>query len=337
MRRRGRRLVVLVFTVAFAVAPAAPALAYLKFGIQINGRFVSLKWSHAPVPYFVTERGVPGVGPSEFQAAVGRAFATWQAVPTTSIAYQFVGYTAALPGEDDGMSTLGFLERPDLDRVVASTSFLIDSSTGELLESDIFFNAALSWSTAPGGEPGKFDVQSIAQHEIGHFSGLSHSALGETVLLPSGGRRLIAAEAVMFPIAFAAGNIADRMLRADDIAGISDLYPNGSFNQKTGSVSGRITKNGNGLVGAHVVAFDPATGSLVGNFSLNAEGAFSIAGLSPGPHIIRIEPLDDPDVESFFSSSSGVDLDFRVAFFDRLVIVPRGGDSGAFEVKVVPK
>jgi hypothetical protein len=59
--------------------------------------------------------------------------------------------------------------------------------------------------------------------------------------------------------------------------------------------------------------------------------------LSPGPHVIRLEPLDDADVTSFFSESTQVDLDFRVTFFDRLVVVPRGGDSGSIELKVVAK
>ena len=47
--------------------------------------------------------------------------------------------------------------------------------------------------------------------------------------------------------------------------------------------SGRtVTRNGRGVFGAHVEAFDLLTGSLVGNFSLNDQGRFSIAGLSPG-------------------------------------------------------
>jgi hypothetical protein len=63
-----------------------------------------------------------------------------------------------------------------------------------------------------------------------------------------------------------------------------------------------------------------------------------MAGLSPGPHIIRVEPLDDADLDSFFDTSlDTVDLDFRVSFLNRLVVVPRGGDSGAIEIKVVPK
>ena len=91
------------------------------------------------------------------------------------------------------------------------------------------------------------------------------------------------------------------------------------------------------MFGAHVVAFNPATGAMVGNFSLNSQGQFSIAGLTPGSHIVRVEPLDDADVESFFESEPRTDIDFRPAFSDRLVGVPRGGDSGAIEIQVVGK
>ncbi len=72
-------------------------------------------------------------------------------------------------------------------------------------------------------------------------SGLGHSALGETELR-DGGRRVLAAEAVMFPVAFSAGSITGRTLRADDIAGISDIYPPNIYKRERGSISGRVTK-----------------------------------------------------------------------------------------------
>ena len=331
-----RRSISFIIVAGLVLGPARPALAYLKFGVSIGGRSVTLRWTQTPVRYFVTNQGGPGVGATELQDAVGRAFATWQAVPTSAITYQFAGATAALPGRDDGVSTLGFQSRPDMDRVLAATSFLVDASTGALLESDIFFNSAFAWSVAPAGEANRFDLESIALHEIGHLSGLAHSALGETELRDGGGRRVLASEAVMFPIAFAAGTVAGRALKADDIAGISDLYPDGDFAQ-LGSISGQVTKDGQAIFGAHVVAFDVATGSMVGGFTLNAQGQFSIAGVSPGPHAVRVEPIDDADVDSFFDTSRTVDVDFRVAFFDRVVVVPRGGDSGQVTVKVVRK
>lgn len=332
-----RRAVSLLLTLALVLSTSSPALAYLKFGFELDGKEFTLRWSTSPVMYFVSDVDVPGVSASQFQGAVAKAFTTWEAVPTASIAYTFGGFTRGLPGENDGRTTLGFLNEPELDRVLASTSYLVDGVTGELLESDIFFNSAFAWSVAQAGERGRWDVESIALHEIGHLSGLGHSAIGETELASGGGRRVLSIGAVMFPIALGSGDISGRRLLPDDIAGISDLYPDDGFNDTTGSVSGRITKNGAGVFGAHIVAFDPRTGELVGNFSLGRDGQFSIAGLRPGPHVLRVEPLDDADLDSFFDDTEPTDVNFRTTIFDRLVIVPRGGDSGAVQIAVQPK
>ena len=70
---------------------------------------------------------------------------------------------------------------------------------------------------------------------------------------------------------------------------------------------------------------------------MTAKGEFSIDGVSPGPHVLRVEPLDDAEIDSFFDTSSAVDLDFKVAFFDRLVVVPKGGDRGGVAVTVSRK
>ena len=112
------------------------------------------------------------------------------------------------------------------------------------------------------------------------------------------------------------------------------MYPDGDFKAK-GTISGRVLKNGQGVFGAHIVAFNPATGNLIGNFTLTSDGKFTIGGLSPGPHVLRVEPLDDADVVSFIDGP--VDLDFRVSFASRLVVVPDGGDSGSVTVNVVRK
>jgi matrixin len=318
------------------ILAAVPLIGYLKLGSRLGNQTVTLRWRNFPVRYFVTNRGVDGVSPDQFQSAVTRAFGTWHAVETAQTSSQFVGFTQAPPFEDDDMSVIGYLNRADQDRTLAATTFVIDTTDGRILESDIFFNSAFTWSTSATGTPGRFDVESIALHEIGHLLGLSHSALGETEL-NSGGRSVIAAESVMFPIAFGRGNIDDRTLKADDIAGISDIYGTATFTRDFGSISGRVTKNGRGVLGAHVVAFNPATGKLVGGFSLGADGSFVIAGLEPGPHVLRAEPLDDADIVSFFDDSVDVDLDFNVKFYERAVVVPRGGGTRNVEIRVTPK
>ncbi|MCA1558852.1 MAG: matrixin family metalloprotease [Acidobacteria bacterium] len=330
-----RRAAGILVAVAVLVS-ALPVLGYLKLGSRASTGTVNLKWDDFPIRYFVTNRGVPGVTAQQLQAAVVRAFNTWNGVDTAQTSSQFAGFTQAPPFDDDDMTVLGFLDRPELDRVLGATTFLIDVRTGEIVESDIFFNATFPWSTSSAGQAGSFDLESIALHEIGHLHGLGHSALGETEMR-TGGRRVLGAEAVMFPIAFAAGNVADRTLKADDLAGISDIYPTAAFQRDTGSISGRVTKNGTGVLGAHVVAFNPRTGKLVGGFTLSPDGSFVIAGLDPGPHVLRAEPLDDGDLESFFDATFSVDLNFSAKFHDKLAIVPRGGGTRDIEIKVSPK
>jgi hypothetical protein len=311
--------------------------AYQTFGVRVDGRVVELKWANGPIRYYVTNRGVSRVSAEDLRAAAGRAFSTWQGVQSAAVATEFLGFTSAEPFDDDGRVTLGFLNRPDLDRVLGATNFLVDRVTGEILESDIFFNAAFPWSVAGGGENGRFDLESIVLHETGHLLGLGHSAIGETELRPGGGRSVLAAGSVMFPIAFSPGNTSGRDLKPDDVAGLSSLYPGEGASRDTGTISGRVTRDGRGVLGAHVVAFNPETGTLVGGFTVNEDGQFVISRLEPGPYLLRVEPIDDADLDSFFDDASGVDVDFRVAYHEGLVTVPRGGGAPAVEVKVVGK
>jgi len=331
-----RALVAIALCAAALLALASSADAYLKLGTRVNGRIIGLKWAQLPIRYFVTNRDVPGVSAAQLQQTVAAAFSTWDSAPDVALSSQFAGFTEAPPLGNDNASVIGFLSRPDLDRVLGSTSFTVDTVSGDVIESDIFFNASFPWSVADAGEGGRYDLQSIALHEIGHLHGLGHSALGETELR-AGGRRVLAAESIMFPISFSPGSTNARTLRADDIAGSGDIYGTSAFRTSQGSISGRVTKNGAGVLGAHIVAFSPASGKMVGGFTLSDDGSFVIAGLDPGPQVVRAEPLDDADIESFFEFAASVDVDFKPAFYNRVVVVPRGGTAQNVEIKVSAK
>ena len=333
MRGRWR---IAVATAVIAAASTVPTSAYLKFGYTLGTRSLVLRWPDGqPVPFVVGTQGGGGVSASELREAVQRSFAAWESVPTANIRFADAGVSDRPLDENDGVTMLAFVNRPQLDRTLGATTYTVDVTTGELLEADIFFNAAFPWSVDPAGRTGRFDLQSIATHEIGHLAGLGHSALGETEVAGSG-RRVLSAGAVMFPIAFTPGNIDGRRLLPDDIAGVSDIYPDSTFRRDTGSISGRVTKGGLGVFGAHIVAMHLRSGALVGTFTLDDSGSFVLAGVEPGPVVLRVEPLDDADVSSFIESAR-VDADFRVAFSSRAIFVPRGGNLPDVEMTVVAK
>lgn len=337
-RGAGRSIAGMALLLAIALLPMSrPVRAYLKLGADVGGRVVSIRWERQPVRYMVTNREVPGVTALDLQRAIGQGFLAWAVAPGVGIEGEFAGFTSAEPVTGDGVSVIGFQSRPDLDRVLGATTFTLDGTTGQILESDIFLNSAAAWSVASGGDAPRFDVASIATHELGHLLGLSHSALGETTLLPSGGRRVLGKRAVMFPIAFPGGNVDDRTIEADDIAGIQDVYASSSAERNLGSIAGRVTLKGVGVFGAHVAAFNPRTGALVGGFSLGDGGQFVIGDLEPGLYVVRAEPLDDVDVGSFLDDTTSVNVNFQPAYAPSLVAVPGGGSAGSIEIKVVAK
>jgi hypothetical protein len=76
----------------------------------------------------------------------------------------------------------------------------------------MYLNSYYPWSTASGGEAGKYDVQSVATHEFGHWLTLHD-------LFNSGD-----SEKTMYRW-IAANEIKKRTLDSDDIAGIRYIYP----------------------------------------------------------------------------------------------------------------
>ena len=339
-----KRLLVAACVIAALVLTAPALQAYLKLGVLVGNGVVTLRWSNQPIRYFITNRDDDFVSADQLRQAMGRSFGRWHDVASASTSSEFAGFTSASPFVDDGAFVIGFLnfdDRPDLENTLGAATFEQDAVTGQVIAADIFFNAGFNWSASAGSLPGRFDLESIGVHEIGHLYGLGHSAIGETEIVNGGtaeeGRRVLGKRAVMFPIAYPTGNLEDRTPEADDIAGISDLYPASGFSATTGAISGRVTLNGVGVFGAHVVAFNSTNGAMVSAFTLNPQGDFAMLGLKPGVYIVRVEPLDDGDVGSFFDEDTPVNTNFRVGYHTKLVAVPSGGSSGSIEIKVQAK
>lgn len=90
---------------------------------------------------------------------------------------------------------------------IALTSVTFDKETGQIYDVDMEFNSwyfNLTLETSSGGT----DLQSVIQHETGHFLGLAHSDVADSTMYFS-----------------YAGSSAMRTLEADDVLGICSVYP----------------------------------------------------------------------------------------------------------------
>jgi hypothetical protein len=98
-------------------------------------------------------------------------------------------------------------EWPYAANALAVTVVTFDADSGAILDADVEIDATAG--LAARQTPDAYDLESIVQHEAGHFLGLSHSAVRDATMW----RRL------------ARGAIEARTLAADDAAGICDAYP----------------------------------------------------------------------------------------------------------------
>src|SRR5262249_55518281 len=154
------------------------------------------------------------------------------------------------------------------------------SQSGQLVfdESDIIFNTAFPFSTS--GEADKFDIQGILTHEIGHFVGLDHAAMVSSVMVPYG----------------KLGQLDTRTLQYDDMAAVSEIYPNGSGSPAVGEIHGTVMSGTLPVFGANVVAVDQNGTAWVSTLS-QPSGSFALKFLPAGRYNIYAEPLNQPVTE----------------------------------------
>lgn len=263
------------------------------------------KWSSMPVPYWINDRGSSQISNGSEFTAVHASFQTWQNVQNAGIRFNYLGATSIRTAGRDGFNVISFADdsTPLGSSTVAVTFQFFRSDLGQVVhdDADIVFNPALNFSTS--GETGKFDIQAVAIHEIGHFLGLDHAGLISSVMVP-----------------FASlSQLDQRTLEYDDIAGVMDLYPGTSAAPALGVIQGTILAGTTPVFGAHVVAVDSGGTALVSTLS-QPTGSYTINFLPPGSYRVYAEPLDHPVTEAFVGGGSNsfyrnLKTDFGTTYF----------------------
>jgi uncharacterized protein (TIGR03437 family) len=280
------RFQVLIAAVAVLAVPRAEAYYhYIHYlgGSQNTPVYEKFDLSALPgktLTFLVMDSGPATYGTNDDFASVlsqvRQAAIAWNSVDSSDLRVAFggleaQGQTANAPGGDVVFTDLapGVL---GMGGVATARNPVIDSSGRPFFpvtRALIQLTNNTSQATGPSYLEGFFTT---AVHEMGHALGLQHtwtSAAMTQDLIRNTSR--------------------SRPLDADDRAGLSVLYGKANWAAAYGSISGRVTANGQGVALASVVAIPPV-GPAVSALT-NPDGSYTISGLPANNYLLYVHPL----------------------------------------------
>lgn len=246
----------------FFLSSAADGATRLTYMVQ--GRPTAITWSADafPIAYRVDPGTVTRMPAAK--AVAGRAFDSWTSVDT---AVKFSEDTsAAASSGKDGVNAISLN-----DQLFSGSGFVAFTTTwfddnGRIIEADIQVDSSVV------GDSNR--LESLLQHEIGHFLGLDHSGVISSTMYPFVGTSL-------------------SRLDTDDRIAIAGMYPITNASVLVSALRGEARGSSGPLFGVQVVAVNDR-GSPVASALTDREGRFEITGLPEGKYKLYVEPLDGP-------------------------------------------
>lgn len=291
------------------------ALAHVR--LRHPGSGSELRWPDpANIAIVIAPGGSDDLGPRGHEAAIRNAIDAWNGA-AGQLARIVEDASEASRARADWQASdlhLCFFDESDQtgyfppgSGAVAITPIWFFQS-GSISDADVIFNGR-DFRFTTNGEPGRFDLQDVTTHELGHFLGLDHSGWAGSSMYP-----FVDPEVLLH-----------RSLSWDEVSALRDAYPNATHSKITGTV--RRKSDESVVAGAHVVVRDAAGRTRASTLSA-VDGRFEVEGLSAGTYGIYATPLDEPVSASALGPGWTVHTDFRSTIYGNVAL----GDAVTFDM-----
>jgi hypothetical protein len=297
--------------VALIGAPVASAYYHFLYYNNRSGPFtpIPLRFDLGAiptrtVPYFISDQGPSPMAAGDtftaWQSQIRLAADVWNRVDTSDLRLRFGGLSTGAQAPQAGPGIDVVFE--DLPPAVLAQGGPITVAEVQYLSNGAAFVPILRSKLQLARDLSQYPSWGEAYfvtlvHEFGHTLGLQHTLVSSVM-----------------STSITRGTSKAKPLGADDIAGISVLYPSKLFSSITGSISGRVTLSGAGVNVASVVAINNA-GVAVSALT-NPDGSYRMEGVPPGDYWIYVHPLPPPFSGEVTPANIVLPKDPQQNFFD---------------------